>query len=239
VTTFALVHGAGHGGWCWELVVPELEARGHAAVAPDLPIEDEAAGAEAYAQVVVEALADVDGDVVVVGHSLGGVTLPLVGAARPVRRLVWLGAVVPMPGTTYLEYLATQSDAVVFAGAEEMNKGELADDPELSGGDGLTIPWTQARASFYHDVPEPLARSAWSRLRPQAMTPLTEPCPFTEWPEVPSTYIVMADDRTVGPAWSRRVATERLGADLVELGGSHSPFYSRPAELAGVLVGLA
>jgi hypothetical protein len=49
----------------------------------------------------------------------------------------------------------------------------------------------------------------------------------------------MRDDRTVGPAWSRRVATERLGADLIELEGSHSPFYSRPAELADVLSGLA
>jgi len=220
-------------------VVPELEARGHACVAPDLPIEDEAAGAEAYARVVVDALADVDGRVVVVGHSLAGLTLPLVAAARPVHHLVWLGAVVPMPGMSYLDYLATQSDAVVFGGAEEMNDGELSDDLEPADGEGVVIPWEGARASFYHDVPEPVARSAWARLRPQSMTPLTERYPLTEWPAVPSTYIVMSDDRTVGPAWSRRVATERLGADLIELEGSHSPFYSRPAELADVLSGLA
>ena len=48
----------------------------------------------------------------------------------------------------------------------------------------------------------------------------------------------MTDDRAVGPQWSRRVAKDRLGADLIELAGSHSPFYSRPVELAEVLAAL-
>ncbi|WP_459975997.1 alpha/beta fold hydrolase [Nocardioides pyridinolyticus] len=65
------VHGGGHGGWCWERLIPELEARGHRPVAPDLPIGDPTAGTSEYADVVVEALAGVEADVVIVGHSLG------------------------------------------------------------------------------------------------------------------------------------------------------------------------
>ena len=61
-------------------------------------------------------------------------------------------------------------------------------------------------------------------------------CPIDEWPDVPSTYILMKDDRAVGQEWSRRVVRQRIHADLIELPGSHSPFYSRPAELADVLV---
>src|SRR3954454_25062964 len=97
MTTFWLVHGAWHGGWCWERLAPELEARGAQVVAPDLPCEDVDAGVSVYADVVDKALGEAD-DVVLVGHSLGGLTIPLVAARRPVRRLVYLCAFVPTPG---------------------------------------------------------------------------------------------------------------------------------------------
>jgi pimeloyl-ACP methyl ester carboxylesterase len=72
------------------------------------------------------------------------------------------------------------------------------------------------------------------------MAAFAERCPLAAWPDVPSTYIGMADDHAVGPDWSRRTATGRLGAEeLVVLEGGHSPFYSRPVELAEVLHRLA
>src|SRR5215216_4846563 len=75
VTTFALVHGAWHGAWCWERLTPALEAGGHRVVAVDLPCEDATATFETYAEVVVQAL-DAEAEVVVVGHSLAGLTVP-------------------------------------------------------------------------------------------------------------------------------------------------------------------
>jgi hypothetical protein len=69
MTTFALVHGAWHGGWCWNRLSLDLEARGHRAVVVDLPIEDSSAGCAEYAQIVLDVLREVAGDVVVVGHS--------------------------------------------------------------------------------------------------------------------------------------------------------------------------
>jgi len=54
--TFALVHGAWHGAWAWDALIPEFEARSHRVVAPDLPCEDVNAGAAEYAQVVIDAL---------------------------------------------------------------------------------------------------------------------------------------------------------------------------------------
>lgn len=73
MASFSLVHGAWHGGWCWDPVRAELEARGHVVHTPDLPCEDVAAGVAEYAAAV--SAADV-----VVGHSLGGFTIPLVEA---------------------------------------------------------------------------------------------------------------------------------------------------------------
>ncbi len=58
MTTFALFHGGGHGGWCWEMVAPRLRTMGHSVVTPDLPIEDVDAGTRQWAEVVVRALAD-------------------------------------------------------------------------------------------------------------------------------------------------------------------------------------
>ena len=80
MTTFALVHGAWHGAACWARVVPELERRGHHAVAMDLPCDDPRAGVREYGDAVLAALHGAGDDVVVVGHSLGGLTIPVVAA---------------------------------------------------------------------------------------------------------------------------------------------------------------
>jgi len=230
MTTFALVHGGLHGGWCWERVVPELEARGHRAVAPDLPIDDELAGAEIWAQTVVDAIAAVDdeadADVVVVGHSLGGLCVPVVATLRPVRRMVFLGALVLPPRWVLGDYLRE-------------NPGVTTVDNSVGGTPGPAgMSFEVALKFFYQDCDVQTTREAFERLRPQSIRVFTERCPLDRWPDTPSTYILMRDDRAVGPAWSRRIAREYLHADLIEIDGGHSPFYSRPVELAELLVTL-
>jgi pimeloyl-ACP methyl ester carboxylesterase len=85
MTTFGLVHGGGFGAWCWEWLIPAVEARGHRAATVDLPPEYQAAGAAQCAAVVACAFASSD-DLALVGHSLAGLIIPLVAAERPVRR---------------------------------------------------------------------------------------------------------------------------------------------------------
>jgi pimeloyl-ACP methyl ester carboxylesterase len=228
VTTFALVHGAWHGAWCWERLTPELERRGHAVVAVDLPCDDPAATFADYAGVVVAALDGADGDVVVVGHSLGGLTIPLVAARRPVRALAYLCALVPIPGASLAEQLRAEPETFVPG-----YDAGLTIDAERR-----TSRWADflvARERLYGDCPEPDARWAFERLRPQASGGNRVPCPLDALPDVPAISIVSAADRTVAPGWSQHVARERLGVAPVELAGDHSPFLSRPAELAALL----
>lgn len=231
MTTFALLHGGQHGGWCWDLLVPELEARGHRAVAPDMPIEDPEAGAREWARSIADALGD-DDDVVAVAHSMGGMALPVLAATRPVRRMVFLGAVVPVPGLSFLEYLATPEGAQ----AVTMPMGPDQEPDELGRG---ACSWATARTYFYPDVPEDRARWAWEHLRSNALTVFVEQCPLDAWPDVPATTLVLTEDAAVSPDWQRLVSRGRLGSDLVELPGSHSPFLTRPAELADALVRIA
>ena len=231
MTTFALIHGGGHGGWCWNLLIAELEARGHEAVAPSMPTDDPTAGAAEYAALVLDALRPTEGnDIVVVGHSLGGLTVPLVAAQRPVRHMVFLAAMVPAPGEIYGDLMVAKPWALTSRSGDAVQWDPHAVTPART--------WEAALQLYYHDVPEPLARWAWPQLRPQSVRLFSEPSPLRIWPDTPSTYILMTDDRSVDPEFSRWLAHERLGVTALELPGSHSPFLARPGALADLLTAI-
>jgi pimeloyl-ACP methyl ester carboxylesterase len=205
VATFALIHGGGGSAWDWHLVGPELRERGHDAVAVDLPSEDESAGWREYADTVVRAIGD-RREVVVVGHSLGGFTAPLVAARIPTDLLVLVAAMIPAPGELFADWWAHT-------------------DYEESEYDDL----------FYHDVPPELAAEARRRERDEAAKALQEPWPLESWPNTPTRYLLCRDDRMLPAAWARRHARERLGIDADEIDGGHYISLTRPRELAGRL----
>ena len=225
MSTFALVHGAWHGGWCWERLTPELERRGHRVVTVDLPCEDPDARFDDYAAVVVDALEGTDGDVVVVGHSLGGFTAPLVAQQRAVRRVVFLCTAPVIGGGVaddLRERLVTERYGAMVRFRDE-------------NGRALMSP-ADAGHGFYHDCDNTTAAWAIARLRPQSALPLTEPWPLTAWPDVARSVILARDDRAV--RFDAGMEAGRLildGADPIVIDGSHSPFLSRPDELARLL----
>jgi pimeloyl-ACP methyl ester carboxylesterase len=232
MSTLALVHGAWHGAWCWERLTPELEALGHRVIVVDLPIEDSSASFDDYADVVCAALADDPGDdLIIVGHSLSGLIIPLVAAQRPVRRLVYLCAFSPIPGQPFAQQMAEETD-MLNAG---YTKGLGEKDSQSRRA------WFDKQLTHFHlfgDCDEDTASAAFARLRPQSLHPYWVPCSLHTLPVVDSTYVVCTEDRLVNPEWSRRIARDRIHAELVELPGSHSPFLSRPRELAELLHGL-
>jgi pimeloyl-ACP methyl ester carboxylesterase len=228
--TFLLLHGARHGAWCWDLLVRELEARGEHAIAVDLPVEDESAGAERYAEVAAEAVRDAGGPpVVVVGHSLGGLVIPLLPALIDVHELVFLCSPLPVPGRTLWEQLEQDPDIFVADSVQPTAR---------QGGQVIEATEEYAIKTYFHDCGDELARWAAGRLRRQSTRATTEPSPVSVWPpSVPCRYVLGSNDRIVNPEWSRREVPRRLGIEPVELDTGHSPFLARPAELADVLVG--
>jgi pimeloyl-ACP methyl ester carboxylesterase len=228
VTTFGLVHGAWHGAWCWAALERELAARGHAAVAVDLPCDDPDAMFEDYAEAVVAGLAGQGEDVVLVGHSLGGLTIPLVAVARPVRRLVYLCALVAQPGASFSDQMRAEPD--IFVAGYEAGIGPPDDRRRTRW-----VDYGIALETMYPDCTDAVAAAAFERLRPQAAGVYRHPCPLDAQPDVPTAYVVATEDRIVNPAWSRRAAVERLRVEPVELPGGHSPYLARPAALADLL----
>lgn len=225
MSTFVLVHGAWHGAWCWERLIPELEALGHRAIAMDLPIDDPAAGLAEYAEVVAPHVPDESA--VLVGHSLGAAIIPLVAARRPVRGMVFLCPVLRRPGMSLAEQAPLDADISTY----DLGTGRTFFDDASSA-------WQAdaAIAVFFHDCDPETAHWAAPRLRRQYWRYWEEPNPLTAWPRGERAAIVCTDDRLVGIDWARRRIPELLGVEPIELPGGHSPFLSRPAALAAALV---
>jgi len=221
VTTFALVPGAGGAAWYWHRVVPLLEVAGHEAVAVDLPADDPDAGLPEYAVLVSEAVAGRD-DVVLVAQSMGGFTVPMVAARRPVSGIVLLNAMIPMPGETagaWWDAVGWDDARVVAARA-----GGYTTDVDLG-------------IYFLHDVDPAVAAAGEEHQRPEVERAFETPCDIERWPDVPTRVVAGAEDRFFPIELQRRVAHERLGLEVDTLPGGHLAALSRPAELTAYLLG--
>jgi pimeloyl-ACP methyl ester carboxylesterase len=207
VARFVFVHGAWHGGWAFERVAFELQRRGHETLAPDLPCDVPGLTVRDYAAVVGP-----QPDAIVVGHSLGGLTIPFVEA----RVSVFLAALVACDDT----FGALDPG---FGGTERDELGRSYwPDP------------VTARTRLYPDLDAADAELAIERLRRQA--PLA---PVPGVPEGARASIVTTRDHAVTPERQEQLARELLGVEPLRFEAGHSPFLSHPRELADLLESLA
>lgn len=223
MSTFVLIHGGGDVGWSWHRVAAELEAHGHEVFAPDLPADDDSLTLEDYADAVADAVGP-RGGVVVVGHSFGAFTAPLVAARLSADLLVLLAGMIPAPGEPPERWWANTG----FGAAVD---AQAARDGGLTGSDDPYV-------SFYHDVPRELADEALRRERAHPSQAAMEmPWPLAIWPDVPTRFIVCTEDRFFPAAFLTALAQERLGVVADEVDGGHCAMLSRPAEIASILTG--
>ena len=221
MSTFVLVPGAGGNASYWRELVAELESRGHDAIAVDIPQDDPAIGLPEYADLVEAAIGE-RSDVVLVAQSLGGFTAPMVAARRPVRMVVLLNAMIPLPGERPGEWWeATGSDAARRAAEEAAGR-----DPEFD-----------LERTFFHDLPDDVRTQMEQDPQPRepADTIWDQPCDIERWPDVTTQVIAGRDDRLFPLEFQRRVALERLGIEPEVLPGGHLLAKSRAAELADQL----
>ncbi len=225
---FVLVHGAYHGAWCWDELRAELERGGHASTAVDLPCDDPDAGAESYVDEILHAIPKQTGEVVMVGHSLAGLSIPIAASRTRTAMTIYLCAILPVPGLSF--------DAQRAAWAT----GFKSSKPPIDHPDGSTS-WPEERAIelCFHDCAPDVALAAARRLRRQCWRITQEVTPLRQWPPVPVSYVLCKEDRMVSPSYGASAARLQLGVDPIELPGGHSPFLSRPRELAEALVRVA
>jgi Alpha/beta hydrolase family len=219
MATFVLIPGAGGHAAYWTLLVPELQRRGHEAVAVDIAEDDPVLGLLEYAQIVEQAIGD-RRDVVLVAQSLAGFTAPMVG--KPVAMIVLLNAMIPKPGESPGQWWDNTGSGQARRTADEAAGRSSEFDVETH---------------FLHDLPA-RARAALAAAGPPrepADTPFGQPCAFQRWPDVPIKVLIGADDRFFPAGFQRRIAKDRLGIDADEIPGGHLVALSNPAGLAAQL----
>jgi len=223
MSLFCLVHGSTQNPAGWDLLVRELSSRGHQSVLADLPTDTPDSSATVYARTIADTIPAGRDDAIVVAHSASGMFLPLVPGYREIRRMVFLAAIVPKLGDSILDQVKEDPDLL---NPEWIGKNPTSDEVAME--------------FLFHDCSPEVAQWALTTRRLLiAKQAMLEVSPLASWPSVPSSYIVCAEDRTIQPQWSRRVARERLGVEALELPGGHCPHVSRPAQLADMLTGLA
>lgn len=218
MATYVLIHGAASDSWYWHLVVPELRARGHDVVAPDLPSDDDAAGLAEYTDTVIDAIGDRT-DLFVAAQSLGGFTAPLVCDRVPVRLLILVAAMVPSPGESPGDWWAN-------TGWETARREQAERDGRRVDGE------LDVMAEFFHDVPPDVVAEAMARgERAQSGTPMGKPWPLPAWPDVPTRFLLCRHDRFFPADFMRRVVGERLEIIPDEMDGGHLPALGSPTQL--------
>lgn len=217
MATYVLIPGAMGGAWQWHRVVPLLRARGHDIVAPDLPAEDDTAGLAEYAD-VIDAAIGVRRDLVLVAHSMGALSAPIVCARRTVELLVLVAPMIPRPGETGAEWWTNtgQPEAERAMAEREGRSPDAPFDPAIM---------------FLHDVPPDVVAESAAHVRDQSSRPFADPWPLAAWPDVETRVIACRRDRLFPLDFMRRVSRERLGITPGEIDSGHLPALSRPEEL--------
>jgi pimeloyl-ACP methyl ester carboxylesterase len=223
LASYVLIPGAGGTAWYWHRVVPLLRDAGHEAIAVDLPGDDEAAGLPEYADLVTAAIGGRD-DVVLVAQSLGGFTAPLAAARVPVRALVFVNAMIPVPGET--------------PGAWWGNTGWEQARLDAARRGGYSAEFDLA-TYFLHDVPPGVAAAGEPYQRPEADVVFGSVCDFAGWPAVPVRAVAGSGDRFFPAGFQRKLAAERLGVAADLLPGGHLIALAQPAGLADYLLGVS
>ncbi len=231
MSTFVLVHGAWHGGWCWYKVAALLRQKGHTVLAPDLPghgrdqtpINQVSMGS--YAQRVADVMRSVGEPVILVGHSMGGFVISAAAEQQPqtVAKLVYLAAFLLDDGQTFGDAAARDSGSTVSSGLV----------PSADGA-SLTVAPDRLKEIFYGDCSDEDVTLAQLALGPESGAALGAQMHVTaqRWGRIPRVYIECTKDRAVSIA-SQRAMVERLPCEkVITLETDHSPFFSAPEQLA-------
>lgn len=226
------VHGAcvRDGDWWWHLAAEALQNRGVTSVAPALPSCGEGGqapgtngpGLRQDIEAVRAVLTSGDEPTVLVGHSYGGIVAAEAAVGvESVRHMVFVSSYLPEPGESLSTFGASQPPPF------------LDFDPE--GGTFGGVPELFAQ-TFVQDCPPEIVSAATTRLARQSIAVTQQPVHAVAWHDLPTTYVVCADDQGTPAAAQREFA--RRADKVVEVQTGHHPFLSQPETIATLLAGL-
>lgn len=233
MTRFFLVHGAGHGAWCWEHLTPHLDRLGHTATAVDMP----GMGADttpihevSWASTVAKLLADldsVDEPVIIAAHSMGGTLAAQLAECRPdkVLAVVYVAATLPRNGESCLTNV--QEDISASALLLKPGPDQYSQEADVD----------VAKIVLWGGSPDHITEVAATRRRRQSVGVFAGTVTITEDREgrIPRFYVETLRDLTITPGQQRAMYTRRGCVKVYTLDSGHSPMLSMPDRLAECL----
>src|SRR5689334_12615967 len=225
--TIVLVHGAFAESASWNKIIDSLTGAGHPVIAAANPLRSPAADAAA----VGDLLRTVDGPVVLVAHSYGGMVISNVPAdSAEITGLVYVCTFAPEPEDTCNALAARFPGSTLGETLRPVQRGDGTTD--------LYIVAERFHAQFCADVPASEAARMAVTQRPVTLEALTEPSSARPlWRKVPSWFLIGEQDVTI-PAALQRFMAERAGARrALEIpGASHATAVSHPEETADLIL---
>ena len=238
--TYLLVHGAWHGAWCWNKVIPLLQARGHKAVAIDLPGHGQDIGRTSdvslddYVNAVVQAANNQNGPVLLVGHSMAGIVISQAAeklGSEKIPALLYLDAFLPRDGDSLFALV----DATLKQLPPESRKPSLVENI-ISSEDRRTnwINPEMAAQIFCHDCSEEDKKFVVARISKEPIDPLATALCLTDdvYGVIPKYYILCTESQDMDKTF---LSTHMPCQKVYKLASSHSPFFSMPEKLVDVL----
>lgn len=223
--TIILVHGAFADSSGWNDVIARLEKDGYPVIAAANPLRSVAGDTESVATII----RSIPGNVVLVGHSYGGIVITDAAKDNPnVKALVYVAGFVPDKGESALTLSAKFPGSTLGAALAPV---KLPD-----GGTDLYIQPAKFHDQFAADVPEPLAALMAATQRPVTQAALTDPTRYATWKNLPSYVIYGSSDRNI-PAAAMQFMAKRAGArkSIAVENGSHALMVSHPAEVVALI----
>jgi len=249
-----LVHGGGHGAWCWAPVLDHLAAD---ALAVDLPPKSVRGGPDRFADLpelrtltvgdfAASVLADADAAgvdrFVLVGHSLAGVTIPEVARRAPdrVAHLVFLSCTVPAEGGSTLDRL---HDEVAAMARENLARARAT--PPTGARGTSPMPDDMLRHMFGTDLDDTAMQLVLDRFGTEVMGVIDEPVSRAGVPpDIPKTWIRLTRDAVLAVADQDQSiayleASPGGSVAVVDLDTGHNAMLSRPTEVAAIIDAIA
>jgi pimeloyl-ACP methyl ester carboxylesterase len=233
MTTFVLVHGGGHGGWCWKWTAGALRREGHDVHAPTLTGFGErshlascATSFQTFVDDIVSVVSFEDlHDVVLVGHSMGGTVIPRVAEAIPDRisRVVWLTAAVCADGQSLLETIPPSRWMAEAVRTDP--DGTVLTDPEL------------ILDAVIHDGTPEQRRFVRDRHRPYPPYALVEPGRLSAFLALglPTAYVMATEDHAIERHVQERMADRLPESRRSQVAAGHDCMVVCPSEVARAL----
>ena len=221
--TVVLVHGAFADSSSWTGVIERLQAADVAVDAPANPLR----GVTTDSAYLANVLSEIDGPVILVGHSYGGAVISNAAAqSTNVVGLVFVAAFAPEEGEKLGDVTGTSKDAIL---------GPALVQHDYDGGVEFSIDPAKFHEAFAADLPAGQAAVMAATQRPIGAAGFSDASAAAAWKKLPSWAVVGTGDKAAGTGLTRSMA-ERAGATITEVDASHVIMVSQPKAVADVII---